>query len=107
MKDSNDKQTADLLPVPARRGRPVTGKALTPAEKQAAYRKRLSENTVTVTFNKGDFEQLKMLMAYHASYPDDALIEDVAVVERICDVLWGMKGISAAAEALRVKEQGR
>jgi len=107
MKDVNDKQTADLLPVPARRGRPVTGNALSSAEKQAAYRKRLAENTVTVTFNKDDFEQLKTLMAYHASYPDDALIDDVAVVERICDVLWGMKGISAAAEAMRDKEQGR
>lgn len=107
MKDANDNQTADLLPVPARRGRPVTGKALSPAEKQAAYRKRLAENTVTVTFNRDDFEQLKTLMAYHASYPDDALIKDVSVVERICDVLWGMKGIAAAGEALRDKEQGR
>lgn len=107
MKDVNDKQTADLLPTPARRGRPVTGKALSSAEKQAAYRKRLAENTVTVTFNKGDFEQLKTLMAYHASYPDDALVDDLEAVERICDVLWGMKGISAAADALRDKEQGR
>ena len=41
MKDLNDKQTPDMLPLPAkRRGRPPTGSAMTPAEKQKAYRQR-------------------------------------------------------------------
>ncbi|QLI83040.1 hypothetical protein HZU75_16770 [Chitinibacter fontanus] len=35
-----DTQTLDLLPVPKKRGRPKTGKAMTPAQKQAAYRRR-------------------------------------------------------------------
>lgn len=43
MKDDNDDKTGDLLPdapIPRRRGRPPTGTALTPAEKQHAYRER-------------------------------------------------------------------
>lgn len=35
-----DTQTLDLLPLPKKRGRPKTGKAMTPAQKQAAYRRR-------------------------------------------------------------------
>lgn len=45
MIDPTDKQTAALpleeQPVKRRRGRPATGKAMTPAEKQKAYRKRM------------------------------------------------------------------
>lgn len=45
MIDPNDKQTATLpldeQPAKRKRGRPVTGKAMTPAEKQKAYRERL------------------------------------------------------------------
>lgn len=40
MKDPADKVTADLLPSPKGRGRPKTGKAMTPAERKAAQRKR-------------------------------------------------------------------
>lgn len=40
MKDTHDKATRDLIDKP-RRGRPPTGKAMTPAEKQRAYRERL------------------------------------------------------------------
>lgn len=40
MKDPADNVTADLLPSPKRRGRPKTGKAMTPAERKAAQRKR-------------------------------------------------------------------
>lgn len=45
------------------RGRPATGKALTPAQKQAAYRARQAEKTVTVTFNRSDLATLKTLLA--------------------------------------------
>lgn len=38
MRDPNDKLTAELLPTPARRGRPPKAKALTNAEKQARHR---------------------------------------------------------------------
>lgn len=41
MTDLNDKHTPDMLPPLAkRRGRPPTGSAMTPAEKQKAYRQR-------------------------------------------------------------------
>ena len=44
MQDSADKSTADLLPVVRPRGRPVTGKAKTPAQRQAAYRRNKQMN---------------------------------------------------------------
>ena len=56
--------TCDNDPVPVRRrGRPVTGKALSPAEKQARYRARQAEKTVTVTFNRAHMATLKTLLA--------------------------------------------
>lgn len=54
----------DNDPIPVRRrGRPVTGKALSPAEKQARYRARQAEKTVTVTFNRAHMATLKTLLA--------------------------------------------
>lgn len=54
----------DNDPIPVRRrGRPVTGKALSPAEKQARYRARQAEKTVTVTFNRAHMATLKALLA--------------------------------------------
>lgn len=47
MIDPNDKQTTalplDEQPAKRKRGRPVTGKAMTPAEKQKAYRLRQAQ----------------------------------------------------------------
>lgn len=55
MIDPADKQTQalplDEQPVKRKRGRPVTGAAMTPAEKQRAYRERQKSN---VTVNKHD-----------------------------------------------------
>lgn len=45
------------------RGRPSTGKALSSAEKQARYRARKAQETVTVTFNRSDIPALKTLLA--------------------------------------------
>lgn len=54
----------DNDPIPVRRrGRPVTGKALLPAEKQARYRARKAQETVTVIFNRSDIPALKTLLA--------------------------------------------
>ena len=54
----------DNDPIPVRRrGRPVTGTALSPAEKQARYRARLALNTVTVTFNRQYLPSLKTILA--------------------------------------------
>lgn len=60
----NDTLPITTAPIPVRRrGRPKTGKALTPAEKQARYRARQAEKTVTVTFNRSDVATLKLLLA--------------------------------------------
>lgn len=48
MKDTNDKVTGELVPVKRKRGRPSTGTAMTPAERQAAYRARNALVPVTV-----------------------------------------------------------
>ncbi len=48
MIDQADTQTVDRFqPVKRGRGRPSTGKAMTPAEKQRAYRQRLKSGNVT------------------------------------------------------------
>ena len=62
MKDVNDNQTADLLPLKRRRGRPATGKAMTQAERQAKYRAKVAQNNVTVTVNRGLLERLDAQM---------------------------------------------
>lgn len=59
MKDKHDTQTQELISAKRGRGRPVTGKALTPAEKQAAYRARKAQKTVTVTFNRDAVDVLE------------------------------------------------
>lgn len=48
MKDTNDRRTGELVPVKRKRGRPVSGSAMTPAERQAAYRARNGLVPVTV-----------------------------------------------------------
>ena len=63
MKDKHHTHTEELIPARRGRGRPVTGKALSPAEKQARYRARQAEKTVTVTFNRSDIPALKTLLA--------------------------------------------
>ncbi|MFL9599850.1 hypothetical protein ACKC5Q_04040 [Aeromonas dhakensis] len=63
MKDQHDTQTQELIPAKRGRGRPSTGKALSPAEKQARYRARKAQETVTVTFNRADLATLKTLLA--------------------------------------------
>ncbi len=87
MKDAHDNQTADLLPTPRPRGRPRTGKALSGAERQAAYRARQAENIVTVTFNRSDLPALKLLLAN----PNPALDVDQETLDRI------VAGVFAAA----------
>lgn len=72
-----NKQTNEQIndsPRP-RRGRPPTGNALSPAEKQARYRERLAQRTVTVTFKRSDMSALKLLLANPPA--DLALPEDV------------------------------
>ena len=49
MKDQKDAGTVDMFGVKRGRGRPSTGKARSGAERQAAYRGKQQELTVTVT----------------------------------------------------------
>ena len=83
MKDVNDNQTADLLPLKRPRGRPRTG-AVSGAERQAKYRAKQAENTVTVTFNRDDIPALKLLLAN----PNPALQVEQETLERLVATLF-------------------
>ncbi len=85
MKDVNDNQTADLLPMKRPRGRPRTGKAMSQAERQAKYRAKLADITVTVTFNRDDVPALQLLLAN----PNPALDVDQATIDRIAQAVFG------------------
>ena len=87
MKDVNDNQTADLLPLKRPRGRPSTGKAVSGAARQAKYRASKAAVTVTVTFNRDDIPALKLLLAN----PNPTLDVDQETLDRI------VAGVFAAA----------
>lgn len=58
------------------RGRPSTGKALSPAEKQARYRARKALKSVTVTFNRDAVEALDLHIRALASGHDVSIEPD-------------------------------
>jgi len=75
----------DLIPKKRPVGRPKTGTALSPAEKQARYRARQAEKTVTVTFNRSDIPALKILLAQadlSGALPADE-------IDRLCKAVYG------------------
>lgn len=75
----------DLIPQKRRVGRPKTGTALTPAQKQAAYRARKAQKSVTVTFNRDDIKALQMILANaEGSFQD--VSDDVC--KRLFDSVW-------------------
>lgn len=84
MKDKLDDRTVDFIPQKPKRGRPTTGRAMTPAQKQAAYRARQAELVVTVTFNREDINTLKRLIAN----PDLSLGLDKAAIERLMEAVF-------------------
>lgn len=84
MKDVNDNQTADLLPIKRPRGRPRTGTAMTQAERQANYRAKQAENTITVTFNREDVKVLKTLLAN----PPDMLCLSLDNIDRLAKAVF-------------------
>lgn len=84
MKDNLDDRTVDFIPQKPKRGRPTTGRAMTPAQKQAAYRARQAELVVTVTFNREDINTLKRLIAN----PDLSLGLDKAAIERLMEAVF-------------------
>lgn len=84
MKDVNDNQTSDLLPLNRPRGRPRTGKALSGAARQAKYRASQAEKNVTVTFNRDDVPALKLLLAN----PNPSLDVDQCTLDRLAATLF-------------------
>lgn len=65
MKDANDKVTGELVELPKRgRGRPSTGQAMTPAERQAAYRARNALVPVTVDLPRDLVEGLNEYLKF-------------------------------------------
>lgn len=80
MIDALDKQTQPLPFEPAKRGRgrPKTGNAMTPAEKQRAYRERIKGN-VTDNMHKGVAEDLRVQLQKAVSENErlEATIEDL------------------------------
>ena len=58
MKDQKNADTVDMFGVKRGRGRPSTGKARSGAERQAAYRGKQQELTVTVTVNREHIDGL-------------------------------------------------
>lgn len=84
MKDMHDTTTADMLPIKRPRGRPRTG-AVSGAERQAKYRAKQAENTVTVTFNRDDIPALKLLLAN----PNPALDVDQVTLDHLVAALFG------------------
>ena len=84
MKDLHDHQTTDMLPTKRPRGRPSTGSALSGAERQAKYRAKMNENSVTVRFNREDVAALKLLLAN----PNPALDVSPEALERIVAALF-------------------
>lgn len=84
MKDKLDDRTVDFIPQKPKRGRPTTGRAMTPAQKQAAYRARQADLVVTVTFNREDINTLKRLIAN----PDLSLGLDKAAIERLMEAVF-------------------
>jgi len=58
MKDQTDDDTADMFGQKRGPGRPSTGKAKSGAARQAAYRAKQREKSVTVTINRDLLERL-------------------------------------------------
>jgi hypothetical protein len=57
MKDPTDNKTGELIEPPKRgRGRPKTGNAMTPAERQAKYRASSGRNQLQVTLTTETIE---------------------------------------------------
>lgn len=80
MKDPHDKATRDLIDKP-RRGRPPTGKAMTPAEKQRAYRERQKAKSGYV--DPATVEEIKRMQAEITSLRDALIATDAAGLKRI------------------------
>ncbi|MDX7707180.1 hypothetical protein SJS39_02000 [Aeromonas caviae] len=88
MKDQSDTQTIDMLPAKRGPGRPKTGTALTPAQKQAAYRARQHQKNITFTLSRDDVTTLSSLLTAAKFYgPRIGVDLDAKSVQRLIAAL--------------------
>ena len=102
MIDVLDKQ-AETLPIeqpPRGRGRPKTGQAMTPAEKQRAYRQRVAEqmNKGNVAEIIGDANKEMDLLKETLSRREQLLNEKVLEVGKLKETIAELKGALEKAE---------
>jgi hypothetical protein len=74
-----DDVTADLPGVPKRRGRPPTGKAMTPAQKKAVQRKRMADEGIGVLTVPIGLDVIEALRK-HVQFKDE---DQAGAVDRI------------------------
>lgn len=84
------------------RGRPTAGeRAMTPAEKQAAYRARLKQKKVTVTFDRSDADELLTYLTAIAADMTYPLDKQLAVRLRdACQSAWVGQLIPSATSSV-------
>lgn len=88
MKDQRDTQTIDMIPAKRSRGRPVTGTALTPAEKQRRYRERQHQKNITLTLSRDDVTTLSSLLSVAKFYGIRCGVDmDAHSVQRLIEAL--------------------
>lgn len=76
----------DLIPKKRPVGRPKTGKALTPAEKQRRYRERQHNKNITLTVNRDDVSTLSSLLTAAKFYgPRIGVDLDAKSIQRLID----------------------
>lgn len=95
MKDQADKVKAELIPMPKKRGRPATGKAMTAAERKRAQRERERQQIW------GDFD----IMGNWQNLTMTALLEGMASAVRAGSV--GLVEMIAAELARRAAANKR
>ena len=93
MKDQHDTLTQELLPAKRGPGRPKSGNALTPAEKQRRYRERQHQKNITVTLSRDDVTTLSSLLTAAKFYgPRIGVDLDAKSVQRLIEALDGACG---------------
>lgn len=83
MKDQADKQTAELPlngNVPKKRGRPKTGKAMSNAEKQRAYRERQKGNVTGLDLTESEVTAIVTILQDKAKSIADCSIRNGPVM---------------------------
>jgi len=96
MKDAHDNTTAELFPVPKKRGRPKTGQAKTSAQRQAVYRRNkrekgaLGSKNLNVWISTGAKYSLERLSRHHGQTPEQYLQDLLQAEERRIIKDWPM-----------------